>query len=144
MLPSVFALVLGPGFALFTLVFHSSVVGASRIVLGLLRLVCGGRARLTGPPWFGASGCPATCRLLRQLERVEAPLDRAHTAVQRIDRSQLRCCLVELLAHNVHRPNDDATRKVDEPAEGVLARVGESRDGVLVLGPPRPPRPCHG
>ena len=140
MLESVFALVLGPGFALFTLVFHSSVVGASRIVLALLRLVCEGRARLTGAPWFGASGCPATGRLLRLLERVEAPLDRAHTAVQRIDRPQLRCDLVELLAHSVHRPNDHATRQVDEPAEGVLAHISESRDGVLVLGPPRP---CH-
>jgi hypothetical protein len=119
------ALVLGPGLVLFTLVFRSSIVGATRIVLGLLRLECRGRARLTGPRPLGA-GRRASRRLLWLLERVEAPLDLAYTAVERIDRPQLRRDIVEPLFHTVHRHNDDATREADEPAEGVLARVSES------------------
>ncbi len=123
-----------PGYVL----LRSSVVGATRIVLGLLRLECGRRSRLTGPRWRGAPGRGACCRLLGLLERVEALLDRAHTAVERIDCPQFLRDVLEPLAHTVLGLDDDATREADEPAEGVLAAVNESRDDVLVLGTPLP------
>ena len=106
----------------------------------LLPLACRGRARRMGPGGLGA-GRRRRSFLLRGLERVEASLDRAHTAVEWIDRAQLRRDVVEPLTQTIHRPSDDATRDVDKASEGVLAHVSEFRDDVLVLGRPR--RPCH-
>jgi hypothetical protein len=116
---------------LLTVVFGLSVGTVTTSVLGLtllltlLRLERRGRARLTCPRWLRASGRCASSRLLRLLERVEAPLDRGHTAVERIDRAQLRRDVVEPLGYPVKCPDDDATREAEEPPERVLACVGE-------------------
>jgi hypothetical protein len=135
------AFALAPSLALLGLIFPLELVAATTVVINLLRLTSGvGVFALRGHGSLASGGRPASRCLLRLLERVEALLDALHAAGERIDRAQPRRDVAEPLVYSVHNSNDRAARQVHQPSEGVLAGVGESRDGVTVL---LSMRPCH-